>query len=189
MIVINELRITPDGEYMIIDVSIGSLNWYKYMYIGRIIIDTGKTYNPSGPSSKAIEVASYNKAEKNVRLMIKAKDLELDSLDEDIFFVYIEAQGVPDPDTPCTLDENIGLGVVYNVRPIYNIGMSYVRELSSMCDIPKGFIDYILRYNALELALRTGHYTEAIKYWDRFFSKRLPDIPRYKGCGCNGADI
>lgn len=122
---------------------------------------------------------------KNVRLALTTKDLGLENLDDNIFFVYIVASGVPAPCTPCGLDNQYVMGVAYNLRPIYNMAMSYVKELNDECSTPKGFIDMILRIKAMELSLRTGNYTMAFKYWDKLFKNKVSMTPS-RGCGCNG---
>ena len=45
--------------------------------------------------------------------------------------------------------------------------MNYIRGIECDCSIPKNFIDFILRLKALELCIKTGNYTKAIKYWNR----------------------
>ena len=57
---------------------------------------------------------------------------------------------------------------IFNTNIIYQQSMKYIRSIESNCDIPKQFIDYILRIKALELAL-IGNYLLAIKYWNKFF--------------------
>jgi hypothetical protein len=51
MIDFNELRITPDGKYLIIDVSINNASYYDNVFIKHIVIDTQDTYLHTGPSS------------------------------------------------------------------------------------------------------------------------------------------
>ena len=76
-------------------------------------------------------------------------------------------------------------GIAVNLRPIYNMAMGYIKELDSNCSIPKGFIDMILRIKAFKLALKTGNYTVAFKWWDKLF-KNKRSISINKRCGCNG---
>ena len=63
--------------------------------------------------------------------------------------------------------------------------MNYVKEIeTNSCNIPKEFIDEILRYKALKLSLITGNYVQAVKYWKKFFS----NITLYKlvsKCPCS----
>ena len=120
---------------------------------------------------------------KHVRLIISAKDLGI-SLNDNILFVYAIATGTPAPDTPCGMDNSIVMNTVVNLYPIYQNTMCYLRELDSDCQVPKGFIDMILRLKAVELCIRTGNYTKAISYWKKFFLGKT-QVPTYN-CGCNG---
>lgn len=67
MIKFNELRITPNNESLIIDVSIEDADYYKNVVLDSIIIDTQDTYVENGPSSKA--VFKYTVAEENYDLV------------------------------------------------------------------------------------------------------------------------
>lgn len=216
MVIINELRITPDGGNLIIDASVENLSYYKNVNIAAVIIDTQDTFVSSGPSNRAIYHRSYEsehniistiddcgsiKTEdscecngiltaqkygtKHIRIVLTGKDLGV-SLNDNIFFVYIVANGIPSPCTPCGMDNLYTMGIAYNLRPLYNMGMSYIRELSEECSMPRNFIDYILRFKAFELSLKTGNYPLAIEYWRKFFKNMTSSISKSKGCGCHG---
>lgn len=217
MVIINELRITPDGGSLIIDASVENLSYYKNVNIAAVIVDTQDTFVSSGPSNRAIFHHSYESehdvistiddcssikiddgcecngvitaqkyGNKHIRLILTKKDLGV-SLNDNIFFVYIVTNGIPSPCTPCGMDNLYTMGIAYNLRPIYNHGMNYVRELADNCSMSKNFIDYILRFKAFELSLRTGNYTLAIDYWKKFFKNRTSSISKPKGCGCHGS--
>lgn len=53
MVQFNELRITPDSKYLVIDASVKDEPYYDNVAIDSIAIDTQDTYINSGPSSKA----------------------------------------------------------------------------------------------------------------------------------------
>lgn len=122
---------------------------------------------------------------KRISLCLTTKDLNGANLDDNIFFVYIVATGIPAPCTPCGMDNKYTMGVAVNLRPVYNMAMNYVKELDSTCSIPRGFIDMVLRLKAFDLSLRTGNYPMAIKQWDRLFKNKISVSPN-RGCGCNG---
>lgn len=54
MLTFKELRITPTGKNLIIDVSVDPENYYDDVFIDSIVIDTQNTYVPNGPSSNPI---------------------------------------------------------------------------------------------------------------------------------------
>lgn len=211
MIQFNELRITPDSKHLIIDASIDNSSYYDNVILDSIVIDTQDTYVANGPSSKPIythKIDSYDytysipedcncnpvlsdddkaycltQGGKNIRLILSAKDLGI-SLNDNILFVYAIATGTPAPDTPCGMDNSVTMSTVVNLYPVYQNTMCYLRELDSDCQVPKGFMDMILRLKAVELCIKTGNYNKAISYWKKFFLGKT-QVPTYN-CGCNG---
>ena len=184
MVQFNELRINPEGTKLIIDVSVKDSVYYENVYIDTISIDTQDTFIDSGPSSNVAYTNTLAGNNKSVRLELGIGDL-LPSLLDNMFFVYIRTKGTPAANTPCGMDNITTLGVVSNLYPLYQHAFSYIKELSDTCSIPKNFINYILQYKAFELAVKTGHYTEAIKYWKRFFMG-IKDSVITPNCGCYG---
>lgn len=191
MIHFNELRISSDAQHLIIDVSVLSESYYKNVYIDSIIIDNQDTYVGSGPSSKPVysysvpdgtsKLTKKTYSQKHIRLDLSAADLgSLDGL----FFVYVRTKGAPTADTPCGMDNITTMGTVSNMYPFYQQAMNHIKELANNCSIPQNFTDYILRLKALELAVRTGNYPDAIKYYNRFFSGKAKSSIRKGGCGC-----
>ena len=186
----NELRITSDGQHLIIDVSVLSESYYKNVYIDSIVIDNQDTYVGSGPSSNPVysyyvpngvsQLTKKTYSQKHVRLVLTPNDLPLNGL----LFVYVRAKGTPAADTPCGLDNITTLGTVTNMYPFYQQAMNYIGELASNCSIPQNFTDYILKLKGLELAIRTGNYPDAIKYFNKFFKNKSDVVIRKGGCGC-----
>ena len=190
MVHFNELRITSDGQHLIIDVSVLSESYYKNVYIDSIVIDNQDTYVGSGPSSNPVysyyvpngvsQLTKKTYSQKHVRLVLTTNDLPLNGL----LFVYVRANGTPAADTPCGLDNITTLGTVTNMYPFYQQAMNYIGELASNCSIPQNFTDYILKLKGLELAIRTGNYPDAIKYFNKFFKNKSDVVIRKGGCGC-----
>lgn len=190
MIHFNELKISADGKYLVIDASVLSESYYQNVYIDSIIIDNQDTYTSAGPSNNPVysykvpevisKLTKKVRNQKHVRLELTKTDLKLDGL----LFVYVRTKGVPSADTPCGMDNITTLGTVSNMYPFYQQAMNYIGELAQDCSIPQNFIDYILRLKALELSVRTGNYTEAINYYNKFFSGKAKSPIRKGGCGC-----
>lgn len=213
MIQFNELRITPDNNCLIIDIEIPNINIYKDVFIDSVIIDNQDTYVDNGPSSNPVykytieesttqkvysstgECAPVKEDEtkeeclvekslntKTLRLVLDSQDV---ALANNILFVYAIAKGTPDPSTPCGMDNMTTIGVVTNMRNIFQQMMPYIREIEGNCAIPKNFIDKILRFNALKLSISTGNYTLAIKYWNKYFKNESAVQPP-SICNCYG---
>jgi hypothetical protein len=214
MIRFNELRITPDNEYLIIDVSIEDADYYQDVVLDSIIIDTQDTYIENGPSPKAIfkyivdennydliysnsdiptqeevsEEYCYTKdicSKKHVKLVLNSEDLGI-PIEGNMFFVYVLSAGEPSYDTPSEIKENRRIGTVVNLYPIYKQSILYTRELGNNCSIPKNFIDYILKTKALDLSVKTGNYHEAIRYWNKFFKNIRYSGDELFNCECYG---
>lgn len=186
MVVLEQCRV-DDGK-VIIEAAIEDYSQYKDVYIQSISIDTENTYTDNDcVSSNAVFTQTYEN-KKRVRLCLSVKDFTgIDSLDNHIFFVYVQATGTPklSLDSPCGCDKDCIVGVAINLQPLYNLCMGYMKELESDCDIPRGFIDSILRLKALELSLDTGNFPMAIKYWKTLFKNKSGTVYS-KNCGCNG---
>lgn len=212
MLEFRELRITPDSKHLIIDVAVKDYSYYDNVFIDSIIIDTQDTYVQNGPSSKPVYqynieddkvqnlyslpercscdsvlldadksyCFTYGYEEgKHLRLILSTKDIPLNNM----LFVYAIAKGTPAPDTPCGMDNSVVMSTVVNLYPIYQESIKYLRELNCDCNIPREFINIILRYKAIELCIRTGNYIQAIKYWKKFLLG-MNSVTSYN-CRCN----
>ena len=198
MIRFNELKI--ENNYIIIDVQIEEEKYFKDMYIDSIVIDTQDTFIANGPSSKAIYTKTFNtdtdvnKEEivytqgtdkyNRVRIYIDGKNLNID-IHKTMFFVYVIAGGTPSADTPCRWDENKALHTLVDTQVLYNNMIQYVKELNKDCSTPDNFINAILQFNAIDLALKTNQYPLAIDLWKRFYSD-IESNTVLPNCGCNG---
>lgn len=185
MVIFNDLRISPDGNNLIIDVSISNYAYFKNMYISAIYIDTEETYVQTGmPSSKAVVLyENQNVTIKEHSDNITPKRLNLDSFNNHIFYIYVKIDGVPTPDTPCSMDKEYTIGVALNWFPIYQKGLKLMKQvISNCCDVPREFIDYVLRLKAFELAIKTSQFTLVnSKYLEWFKDSTIKYI---NSCNC-----
>ena len=213
MIIFNNIKITQDNKYLIIDAEIEDNAYYKDMYIDQVVIDNQDTYIQNGPSSNPIYIYQAQPQDNNIYttddLVNKVTDedgiavqdegdtqsysrkvhLMLDKKDlieieNNMFFVYIIAGGTPSPDTPCGYDVNVALKVVVNTYPIYNTMMQYLKELSNTCGTPYGIIDKILQIKMLDASVQTGNNLKAIEIWNTYFKNKQEDINI--NCGFDG---
>ena len=178
----NELKINPEGTVLTIDVSVKDLTYYQNIYIDTIYVDTQDTFTDSGPSENPFYKKILSGNNKSIRLELGVGDL-LPSLNDNIFFVWIKTKGTPSASTPCGEDNSLTLGVTLNLYPIYQCSMNYIKEIEKECSIPKKFINFILQLKAFQFSVSTGHYTQAIKYWEKFF-KNLEKESTINRCNC-----
>lgn len=197
MIDFNELIITPDGQHLIIDVSVKTAAYYDDTVLRTIMVVKGEynsagSYEESDPNVHIYEIPEdYSNMDheyhgkKSYRMVIPAN--ELNGLD-DIFFVYITTNGafkvVGDMPIPCGADDPTTMGTVTNLYPFYQQAMNYIKSLGATCTIPQAFIDYILRLQGLELAVKTGNYPEALNFYNKYFKDREGEVINNGGCGC-----
>lgn len=183
MLYFKELRISPNGKSLIINAAVEDSDYFLNVYIDSIIIDTQDTYVSSGPSNSPIYAYTIpsNESKKEIKLELDMKTLGVD-FDKTMFFVYIKSRGDASPAIPCGLVRDLIMGTTVNLRPIYTKALGYMKEMSKNCEVPRGFIDVILRAKALDLSIRTGNYVQAIKYWNRFF---VHSVFNTTGSGCS----
>lgn len=184
MIKFNELKIDKEGKNLIIDVSLIDLPYFTNMYISEIIIDTQDTYKSGIPSEKAIKVLAVEGDQKNARIELNKSNF-IPDLKSNLFFVYIKVKGTPDFSTPCGMDKEYTLGVVFYDCIIYNHIMNSIRSTTKDCNIPKEFIDSFLRIEAFLLSIKTEHYIESINFYNKYI-KNLNKINTNNICNCNG---
>lgn len=176
----NELRVTPDGKHLIVDVQVQNSTYYTDVYLDSISFDIQDTFDVTGPSNKAINIYKAEDSENQKHIRI---EYDVDTLQDKLFFVYTISKGTPAEDTPCGMKNTLILGVVYNKYPIYINSMKLINELEG-CSAPLNLIDFILRLKAFELSIDVGNYVQAIKYWDKFFIEEAQVIT--SPCGCYG---
>lgn len=191
MVDLKELRISADGNYLVIDFKVNDAEYYKDIYLSSIRVDTDETFNISGPSNKPI----YQEEFEDIRLpgreeytSIKAKRLILtkqelgEALKNNILFIYITVKGTPAPDTPCGKDNVTSLFTIAYMYPIYNNSICILKSLNNICEIPKDLMQHILQIKSLELSIKAGNYPMAIQHWNVLKSKNKV----INKCRCNG---
>lgn len=207
MIHYNNLYITEDGKYLVIDVAIDEDSTYDDVYLYGIAIDTQDTYITNGPSNNAkiifldegdVEKPSMNGIEevknsgkgvkkvKHTKLTLSAKDLGV-NLNKDMLFIYSTASGfIPEdkPDVIKYITDTI-LNVVVNTYEVYKSIIPLIKEIGELCKDPISFIDRELQIKAVEYSIKNSNYLLAIKYWKKYFMDNTITSSSNK-CNCNG---
>lgn len=207
MIHYNNLYITEDSKYLVIDVAIDEDSTYDDVYLYRIAIDTQDTYITNGPSNNAkiifldegdVEKPSMNgigevknsgkdiKKVKHIKLTLSAKDLGV-NLNKDMLFIYSTASGFIPEDKPDVIKyiTNTILNVVVNTYEVYKSIIPLIKEIGELCKDPISFIDRELQIKAVEYSIKNSNYLLAIKYWKKYFMDNTITSSSNK-CNCNG---
>ena len=183
MIDFTELRVK--NGYLIISADVREIeDYYDNVTIKSITVDSQNTFSSSGPSSLPLYRQEYTNNPKKVSLVLDSLDLKNADMERTMFFVYVEAQGYPSSLVPCGLDNSNVLGVTFSLCPVYNETLKYAKEVEEKCDVPKGFIEEVTRFLAISYSISSGHYLQAIKYYEKFY-KGIGDKAE-KGCLCHG---
>lgn len=111
----------------------------------------------------------------------------------DLIFVYVKCK-IPanklNPCVPCDSDSALTtVGVTFDVNLLYQHVMGFTKGLADTCQVPVGFADFILLWNAFKASIETEHYVPAIKYYNMLFGNAgsfgsLLGVS--KPCGCHG---
>lgn len=204
MIIFDQLRISDDGKRMYINAHVNKADYFNDIYIDSIVIQTADKVSETDPGLPTSDYVYIKKAEENAKelnLVLEASDLsrswESDpnaiafnrgDMSKTLFFVYIKCKGTPGSCTPCRLDEETTLGVVFDENVLHQKVMDYTKELVADCNVPSVFIDFILLWNAFKSAIETEHYIPAIKFFNIMFEEvgKSCQSRTIKTCGCNG---
>lgn len=204
MVIFDQLRIADDASKMYINAHVNNADYFKDVYIDSITIMTADRVSETTPDIPTSEYIYTQKMEDNA----KSLDLVLSALDftkiwetdpkammfknadmsKTLFFVFIKCKGTPAETSPCNLSKEYTLGVVFDENLLHQRVMDFTKDLLDDCNIPIGFIDFILLWNAFKASIETEHYIPAIKFFNMLFD--IMDNRGFKGitkgCGCHG---
>lgn len=152
MIKYNILKI--EGNNLIIDFEVEDKPYYSSVTILGVRVDTPLTYGTDNPIfiENDNDVTRYTK-----EIFIPEAKREL------LIITPIIYEALP-PDTPCGADI-VETAAIYDKNVLLDKGIGYLKELGDTCEIPRDFVDYILKRYALDMAIATCNYRAAIKYW------------------------
>ena len=194
MVLFDLLKVSDDGKRLYINFHINNAAYFKDLTLDSIIILTADKVSETDPLTPTAEYI-YKKIyadglrEDSIVLTPVAMNELFKGCDftKDLFFVYVTVKGTPDPCTPCRLDEQTTLGVTFDENLLHQRVLGYTNELVHDCQVPVGFTDFILLWQAFKSSIEAEHPIMAIKYWNMLFDDSSAVTQAYKtGCGCHG---
>ena len=193
-VIFDQLRISDDGRRMYINLRVNAADYFDNIYLDSLTIMTADKVsetNPHEPTEDYIYKKVFEGNQKTADLVFLPQDFNesfnKSNLSSDLFFVFVKIKGVPDPCTPCRLDEEITLGVTFDENLLYQQVMGFTKQLADDCSVPIGFMDFILLWNAFKASVETEHYIPAIKYYNMLFDEGVVSVSGItKNCGCHG---
>ena len=205
MVVFDELRIDNKGEYLYIGAHLRKDLQDAAVRIDEVWVCDSSNYEEGPIPSKAEKVYQYNKSAGDalwtVNLKISPEGRYNDqgylvntydnlptTFAGKLLFVYVVVAGIDELTSSCGCASNPSIGVALDMGTIYKQFMKYMNELacSNKCNsrMPQGLTDFILRFNALLLAMDSKHYKKGIEFFNKWFSGKVNEIK--SNCGCNG---
>ena len=174
MIKYNKVRII-DGNKLELDFEFEESNYYEHASIWGVRIDSSLTYN-TGTHFFPDKDYIYEGDNRHYQGVIP-----ISGISKDLIIITPIVRAIIPPEAPCGTDV-VDTRAIYNKDILNKKGLAYLKELGDTCNIPRGFIDFILKKYALDLAIDTCNYGAAIKYWKILTATKGTTI---KGCGCN----
>lgn len=184
MVEFNKLLVIPYNKGIYLDVQVMNLPYFTDVYLDSITIDTQDTFKSNGISNTPVYTHKIDGNQKGLQITITDTDLLVSNMEGTMFFVYVKVKGTPTMDTPCGLDEPTVLAVCVDSYKIYRRGIEYIQETYNNCSVPRNFTDFILRYKAFEMCLKTRDFPLAITYWKKFW--KTLSLPQSSKCACYG---
>jgi hypothetical protein len=193
MVLFDQLRISDDGKRMYINAHVNKADVFADTTIEKMCICLGnKVYEATtiDPESNSIIYSKdYLEGTKEINEVISIDDEDLiynKSSFKDLFFVYIKCANVPEEGKCYSMVGNYVLGVTFDESLLYQKVMGFTKGLADECQVPVGFADFILLWNAFKAAVETEHFIPAVKYWNMLFDKNSGSHGNNKPCGCHG---
>lgn len=166
-------KVEINGNYLNIDFQFENQAYYADTYFNGVRIDTQDTYGTS-EGIDGVTDTDFTAYTDKFYIPTHTKDL--------IIVTPSVATETISPDTPCGKDV-VNATAVYDEKVLLEKGLGYLKTLGDTCNISREFIDFILKKQALDMAIKTCNFDMAIKYWRMLTMVKGSTL---KGCGCNG---
>ena len=214
MIIFDQLRISDDGKQLYINAHVNRASYFANVVITEVTVMTADyiletdpctptrdyIYKKTFAGEKEIDlvldrgVLDYAFAGTNTNEASATVSFDKTTFSHDLIFVYIKAYGVTDECVPCSLQKEYTVGVTFDESLLYQKVLGYVKAMQQDCNVPVGFVDYILWWNLFKAAVETEHFVDAINIWKRLFGLNVTEqnnshlVTGYKNpiCGCHG---
>lgn len=177
MITFSNLSISADRSVLNI-----SCSGTAQEQIAAIYVEYFKNYSSTGPSEKAYKIEyAVGSRPSTVTLALTDDILEgmgTDTFIDGLFYVYVQYYELGDSVL------NTVIGIVLDWEKVYVEAMSYLKMLATDCGTCKDnqeLIDFILRWEALKLAIDTCDWDTLHCLWSQLFNHGSVEIA---DCGC-----
>ena len=168
------LEVSDDNSCIHIKANVVDASYTQDVYINKIVIVTKDNYDAINIPVK--EKAVYYDDTLNVKKLNLSLTLNqligLKSLENQLLYVYVYTEDLPTVDVlkyPCGADKNLIVGALFNWYPLYQRGMNKFKAFKDSCNVNKDFIDFILLFKYLQLAIKCNDIPTINNIWDKLF--------------------
>lgn len=205
MVVFNELRITNNGETLLVDCKIKELAVYSNMYIKSVDVYHYKNVDANGDPKLIGKVLTIydneldDTAVKNVRICYTYNQPAAQLLGlthyfrDEILVVKVTCEGTLGADIvnyPCGMDVPVDRGLAVDWYSMYHRGMRQLNQISDCkggCGASGNMEQFIITWFSLKLAIQNCDFESIVVLWDRFLRLKGRGFSvRRGGCGCGG---
>lgn len=152
--------------------------------IAKVRLEYFENYSSEGASDKSYLVREYTAGSYPSSIYLTVEDTEIsvtgtDTFINGLFYVYVYYYNPGDAVTLHT-----ATGVVLDWEKVYVEAMSYLKNLATdcgKCQDNAEFIDFILRWKALKLAIETCDWDTVHCIWAKLFRMGSATV---EDCGC-----
>lgn len=210
MVIFNDLRISDDKQSLIVDCFIENLNVYSGMYIKEIAVDYYKNVETSGTASEDAITIYENRTDdtsvKAVRACLTVDEIKKHEtfgaakLAGGLFYVFVTCEAESSAAVaalgtlPCGYDQTSDIGIVPDWELLYRIGLKNINDMAfacfDKCNDSTNFIQFLLLWSSLKLAMNSCEYAIVEDVWDRIlklFSFDENGVSIVNGCGCSNS--
>lgn len=166
--------------------------------VGDVIITTQDYYDKENDfqytvtsDEKTAVTGGYSfEVDMTIAKMHKGEPSKEFNLDKDLIILTAKP-AVPNEEETVTYEvvdcchKKPATAMAYYKYCLFNKALDYLKAFCDECTVNKDFIDFILKHNALDLAISCGRVDVAIKLWNWFYNKNVRTVIT-KNCGCHG---
>ena len=164
------------------------------VFITSLSITTHDYYNKENDFSLPVDIPaecqSFNisidlKTEQMVKVVEEISESKAFDLNKDLIIATAETTETVENAIVDCCHKKPAVGIAYYQYCLFNKALGFVKTLCNECEINKDLIDFILRHNSLDLAIKCGDVDLAIKLWNLLFNRNINTVIT-KSCGCHG---
>lgn len=189
---IEKLELNPEGTELTLKAHVKEDDYLKDVFLNSIYIDTENTFVEGKPSETPVFKYDVGDDQKDITITITSTEewndgsgkINLADFKNNLLYVWIMTEGKVSESAPCGSDNPYTLGITYYTPRLYQSSLQLIGDLGCNCNIPKAFIDFVLKIKALQASILAGSYSLAKRYWLKFFTKLSPVVATNK-CNCH----